>query len=111
MRGADGLAGQDPSLQVLPHRRRHGRRRQQRQRALEVATGKIIAAHSKRRRRVEFLDFMNSVTAVDVPAAASKVGIQSNVIMTCSGAALGAIRPGQRTIAGMRMPPSSSSCS
>src|SRR6202035_5589037 len=31
--------------------------------ALEVATGKIIAAHSKRRRRVEFLDFMNSVVA------------------------------------------------
>src|SRR6266536_3646520 len=31
--------------------------------ALDVATGKIIAAHSKRRRRVEFLDFMNSVTA------------------------------------------------
>src|ERR1700682_3827664 len=30
---------------------------------LEVATGKIIATHSKRRRRVEFLDFMNSVTA------------------------------------------------
>jgi len=30
--------------------------------ALEVATGKIFAAHSKRRRRVEFLDFMNSVT-------------------------------------------------
>ena len=28
---------------------------------LEVATGTIIAAHSKRRRRVEFLDFMNSV--------------------------------------------------
>src|SRR6202022_2148823 len=26
-------------------------------------TGKIIATHSKRRRRVEFLDFMNSVTA------------------------------------------------
>src|SRR5437588_3380448 len=31
--------------------------------ALDVATGTIIAAHSKRRRRVEFLDFMNSVTA------------------------------------------------
>jgi hypothetical protein len=31
--------------------------------ALEVATGKIIAAHSKRRRRVEFLEFMNSVIA------------------------------------------------
>ena len=29
--------------------------------ALEVATGKIIAAHSKRRRRVEFLGFMNSL--------------------------------------------------
>src|SRR5258708_5430779 len=29
--------------------------------ALEVATGRIIATHSKRRRRVEFLGFMNSV--------------------------------------------------
>ncbi len=32
--------------------------------ALEVATGKIIAAHSKRRRRIEFLGFMNGVVAV-----------------------------------------------
>src|ERR1700709_1414350 len=31
--------------------------------ALAVATGRIIAAHSKRRRRVEFLGFMNSVVA------------------------------------------------
>src|SRR5262247_2398022 len=31
--------------------------------ALEVATGQIIAAHSKRRRRVEFLGFMNHVVA------------------------------------------------
>ena len=31
--------------------------------ALEVATGRIIAAHSKRRRRVEFLGFMNSTVA------------------------------------------------
>jgi transposase len=31
--------------------------------ALEVATGKIIAAHSKRRRRVEFLGFMNRLVA------------------------------------------------
>jgi hypothetical protein len=31
--------------------------------ALEVATGKIIAAHSKRRRRVEFLGFMKRVVA------------------------------------------------
>jgi transposase len=31
--------------------------------ALEVATGQIIAEHSKRRRRVEFLGFMNRVAA------------------------------------------------
>ena len=31
--------------------------------ALQVATGKVIASHSKRRRRVEFLAFMNSVVA------------------------------------------------
>ena len=31
--------------------------------ALEVATGRIIAAHSKRRRRVEFLGFMNGLVA------------------------------------------------
>ena len=31
--------------------------------ALEVATGRVIAAHSKRRRRVEFLGFMNGVAA------------------------------------------------
>jgi hypothetical protein len=31
--------------------------------ALEVATGRIMAAHSKRRRRIEFLGFMNSVVA------------------------------------------------
>ena len=31
--------------------------------ALEVATGRIIAAHSKRRRRVEFLGFMNRIVA------------------------------------------------
>jgi hypothetical protein len=29
--------------------------------ALEVATGRIIATHSKRRRRIEFLGFMNSL--------------------------------------------------
>jgi len=31
--------------------------------AFEVATGKVIASHSKRRRRIEFLGFMNSVVA------------------------------------------------
>jgi transposase len=31
--------------------------------AFEVATGKVSAAHKKRRRRIEFLDFMNDVVA------------------------------------------------
>lgn len=31
--------------------------------ALEVATGKVIATHSKRRRRIEFLGFMDSLVA------------------------------------------------
>lgn len=31
--------------------------------ALEVATGTVIATHAKRRRRTEFLDFMNGVVA------------------------------------------------
>jgi transposase len=31
--------------------------------AFEVATGKITAAHKRRRRRVEFLDFMNDIVA------------------------------------------------
>jgi transposase len=31
--------------------------------AFEVATGQVIAAHKKRRRRIEFLDFMNGVVA------------------------------------------------
>lgn len=31
--------------------------------AFEVATGKVTAAHKKRRRRIEFLDFMNGVVA------------------------------------------------
>jgi transposase len=33
--------------------------------AFEVATGKVTAAHKTRRRRVEFLDFMNSVVAAN----------------------------------------------
>jgi len=31
--------------------------------AFEVATGKVTAAHKKRRRRVDFLDFMNDIVA------------------------------------------------
>jgi transposase len=33
--------------------------------ALDVATGKVIGRHSRRRRRVEFLAFMNEVTAAN----------------------------------------------
>jgi transposase len=40
--------------------------------ALEVATGQIKAKHTKRRRRVEFLDFMNQVVA-DYPDQAIHV--------------------------------------
>src|SRR5208282_5550289 len=31
--------------------------------ALEVATGKVTAVHKRRRRRVEFLDFMNRIVS------------------------------------------------
>jgi transposase len=31
--------------------------------AFEVATGKVMAAHKKRRQRIEFLDFMNHIVA------------------------------------------------
>ena len=52
---ADTLVGQ--SVDVLEQQRGRGVILA----ALEVGTGKIIAAHSKRRRRVEFLGFMKSV--------------------------------------------------
>jgi hypothetical protein len=35
----------------------------------EVATGKVMAAHKKRRRRVEFLDFMNDIVAAHADTA------------------------------------------
>ncbi len=44
-----------------------------------------------------------------MPAAASKVGIQSMLISTCSVVRPAGYAPGQRMIAGMRKPPSSSS--
>ena len=37
--------------------------------ALEVATGRIIAAHSKSRRRVEFLGFMNNIITRRLPGS------------------------------------------
>ena len=40
--------------------------------AFEVATGKVTAAHKNRRRRVEFLDFMNDIVA-DHPGTAIHV--------------------------------------
>ena len=45
--------------------------------ALEVATGKIIATHSKRRGRVEFPDFMDSVTSAFPGREASRYPRQS----------------------------------
>jgi hypothetical protein len=40
--------------------------------AFEVATGKVTAAHKKRRRRVEFLDFMNDIVAAYPDTAHSR---------------------------------------
>jgi transposase len=37
--------------------------------AFEVATGKVTVAHKKRRRRVEFLDFMNDIVALHADTA------------------------------------------
>jgi hypothetical protein len=37
--------------------------------AFEVATGKVTAAHKKRRRRVEFLDFMNDIVPAHTDTA------------------------------------------
>ncbi len=37
--------------------------------AFEVATGKVTAAHKTRRRRIEFLDFMNEIVAAHADAA------------------------------------------
>ena len=37
--------------------------------AFEVATGKVTAAHKKRRRRIEFLDFMNEIVAAHADTA------------------------------------------
>src|SRR6478736_2454036 len=72
--------------------------------ALEVATGKIIATHSKRRRRVEFLDFMNSVTTafpnrklhviLDNLNTHKKTSIGSRPIQMCSFISRQQARPG-----------------
>jgi len=37
--------------------------------AFEVATGKVTAAHKTRRRRIEFLDFMNDIVAAHADTA------------------------------------------
>src|SRR5258708_4865102 len=66
--------------------------------ALEVATGKIIATHSKRRRRVEFLDFMDSVTSAlsasapsshDLSLAAFTINIAESNFRHTQGSATG----------------------
>src|SRR6266705_379216 len=63
--------------------------------ALEVATGKIIAAHSKRRRRVEFLDFMNSFTSSSTTSTPTrKTNIGSRPTPTCNFISRRQVRPG-----------------
>jgi hypothetical protein len=57
-----------------------------------VATGKVTAAHKKRRRRVEFLDFMNDVVAaypdtaihVVLDTTSPRMTGGSSVTRTCS---------------------------
>ena len=44
--------------------------------AFNVATGKVTAAHKQRRRRVEFLDFMNHIVAA-YPGKAIHVGLDN----------------------------------
>ena len=44
--------------------------------AFEVATGKVTAAHKKRRRRVEFLDFMNDIVAAHADTAIHVIGLR-----------------------------------
>jgi hypothetical protein len=45
--------------------------------AFEVATGKVTAAHKTRRRRIEFLDFMNDITLPRVALAIEEKGAWS----------------------------------
>ena len=72
--------------------------------ALEVATGKIIATHSKRRRRVEFLDFMTasprliraesftSSSTISTPIKRTRTG--SKPIPTCNSISRRQVRHG-----------------
>ena len=57
------LARLDRSADGATTKQTSGMARQRCLRRSRSATGKIIASHSKRRRRVEFLDFMDSVTS------------------------------------------------
>jgi transposase-like protein len=56
-----GLAGLEDQPQEAPNYTRHGTTTLFA--ALEVATGQVIAAHSKRLRRMEFLGSMNHVAS------------------------------------------------
>jgi hypothetical protein len=47
--------------------------------AFEVATGKVTAAHKKRRRRIEFLDFMNDIVAAWPDTAIHVVVVLDNL--------------------------------
>ena len=44
--------------------------------AMEVATGKVVGRHYRRRRRIEFLDFMNRIAAAyPDPSFTSSLGL------------------------------------
>jgi hypothetical protein len=47
--------------------------------AMEVATGKVVGRHYRRRRRIEFLDFMNRIAAAyPDPSFTSSLGLPRN---------------------------------
>src|SRR4029434_4788320 len=68
--------------------------------AFEVATGKVTVAHKKRRRRVEFLDFMNDIiaaypdTAIHVVLDKLNTHKPKSVTRTCSSTSRRRGRPG-----------------
>src|SRR3981189_1250971 len=83
--------------------------------ALEVATGKVVATHSKRRRRVEFLGFMNEVVTafpgrqlqsswiISTPTRTTSGG--SKIIPQCNSTSRRRARHGS-----IRLKPGSPSC-
>ncbi len=68
--------------------------------ALEVATGKVMTADKRRRRRIEFLDFMNEI-AIRIPPSMSSSTISTPISRKTTAAA----GEGQLNGAGRNMTP------